>query len=101
MYLVRDVFQVKFNQMDKVMAILKAASEANPGGSGVGRALTDVSGNMFTIVFETKVESIDGHREAMMAAFEDPQMAESMGALGQLFESGRREYYKIEFEMES
>jgi hypothetical protein len=87
--------------MEKVMAVLKAAAEANPGGSGISRVLTDVSGDMFTIVFESKIESIDAHREAMMAAFEDPERSEAMTALGQLFEHGRREYYNIEFDMEN
>lgn len=98
MYLVRDVFRVKFNQMDKVMAILQAAAEANPGASGVGRVLTDASGDMFTLVFEAKTDSIDAHREAMMASFEDPELGQYMAQMGQYFESGRREYYKIEYE---
>ena len=98
MYLVRDVFKVKFNQMDKVMAILQTAAAARRGRAGVGRVLTDVSGDMFTLVFESKAESIDGHREAMMASFQDSEMAEVMGQMAQHFESGRREYYKIEFE---
>jgi hypothetical protein len=101
MYLVRDVFQVKFGHMDKVLAGIKAASEANPGRAGTTRVLTDASGSMFTLVFESKIESIDGHREAMMVAFEDPEMAQSMAEIGQYFESGRREYYNIEYEAES
>jgi hypothetical protein len=99
MFLVRDVFQVKFDQMDKVMAFLKAAQEADAAGdSGISRVLTDVSGDMFTLVFETKTESIDAHREAMLAAYADPERSEGMAALGQLMEHGRREYYNIEYE---
>ena len=101
MYLVRDVFQVKFGYMDKVLAGIKAASEADPGRSSIVRILTDVSGSMFTLVFESKTESIDGHREAMKASFEDPELAKAMAEFGQYFESGHREYYNIEFEAES
>lgn len=98
MYLVRDIFKVKFNQMDKVLAVLQAAAEANPDRSGIGRVLTDASGDMFTLVFETKTESIDAHREAMMASFQDPDLGKTMAEIGQYFEHGRREYYQIEYE---
>ncbi len=59
--------------------------------------LTDVSGDMFTLIFEVKTKSIDGHGEAMMASFQDPQLGKAMAEIGQYFESGRREYYKIEY----
>jgi len=100
MYLVRSVFQVKFGHMDKVLAGLQAAAAANPGQSRLDRVLTDVSGSMFTVVFETKAESMDAQREAMMASFEDPEMAKAMTEIGQYFESGHNEYYNIEFEAE-
>lgn len=99
MILVRDVFQVKFGHMDKVLAALEAARQNNPDRSGIGRVLTDVSGNMFTLIFESKAESVDAHRERMLEAFEDPEMAKAMAEIGQYFESGRREYFNIEFEM--
>jgi hypothetical protein len=98
MFLVRDVFKVKFNQMDKVLAALQSAAETNPDRTGIGRVLTDVSGDMFTLVFEARVESIDAHREAMMASFQDPELGQTMAEIGQYFEQGRREYYQIEYE---
>jgi len=98
MILVRDVFQVKFGHMDKVLAALEAFRQNNPDRSGVGRVLTDVSGGMFTLIFETKAESVDAHREQMLVAFEDPEMAKAMAETGQYFESGHREYYNIEYE---
>lgn len=101
MYLVRDVFKVKFNQMDKVLAAIQAVADANPESARISRVLTDVSGDMFTLVFEAKAESIDAHREDMMASFEDPEIGKYMAEVGQYFEHGRREYYKIEFETES
>jgi hypothetical protein len=84
--------------MDKVLAVLQAMAAANPGDSRIDRALTDVSGSMFTLVFETKTESIDAHRERLMTSFDDPDTAKAMAEIGQYFESGHNEYYKIEFE---
>lgn len=98
MFLVRDVFKVRFGHMDKVLAALQAVSEASPERAGISRVLTDVSGDMFTLVFEAKTESLDAHREAMMASFEDPEIAKYMAEVSQYFEQGRREYYNIEFE---
>lgn len=98
MILVRDVFQVKFGHMDKALAAIQAVADANPERSRINRVLTDVSGDMFTLVFEAKVESIDAHRQAMMASFEDPELAKYMAEVGQYFEHGQREYYNIEYE---
>lgn len=98
MILVRDIFQVKFGHMDEVLSALKEAQANYPDRTSTLRALTDISGNMFTLVFETKAESVDAHRERMMASFEDPEMAKLMAEMGQYFESGHREYYNIEYE---
>ncbi len=97
MILVRDVFKVRFGHMDEVLAALEEARANYPDRATTLRVLTDISGNMFTLVFETKAESVDAHREAMMASFEDPEMAKMMGTMGQYFESGHREYYNIEY----
>ena len=100
MYLFRSVFQVKFGNMDKVLAGLREIQEANPGRSTISRVLTDVSGSMFTLVFESKIESLDAHREQLFASFGDPATAKAMAEIGQYFESGHNEYYNIEFDLE-
>jgi hypothetical protein len=100
MYLVRQVFQVKFGHMDEVMAALKTASESGPQPSGNMRILTDVTGHNFTLVFETKAESLDAYWEDLQTSFQDPEMAEQTNALMQYMESGHREIYTIEFELE-
>ena len=98
MILVRDVFQVKFGQMDKVLEALKAASERGLSTTRVSRILTDISGSHFTLVVETKADSVDAHWAAMQERFNDPELAETIGAVMQLVESGHREYYTIEYE---
>ncbi|UCG24730.1 MAG: hypothetical protein JSW55_01665 [Chloroflexota bacterium] len=100
MFLVRSVFKVKFGHMDKVLAKLQAMAAESSGQTPLDRVLTDVSGSMFTIVFETKTESLDAHRERLMASFDEPEMAGAMAEIGQYFESGHNEYYNIEFEAE-
>ncbi len=100
MVLARDVFQVKYGQMDAVLAAFKEAAESLSGGPMGFRILTDVSGPHFTLVIESIAESVDAHRARMMANFEDPELAASMGKISQFFESGRREYYTVEYDSE-
>jgi hypothetical protein len=100
MYLVRQVFQVKFGHMEEVLAALKTASESGQRPSDNIRILTDVTGNNFTLVFETKAESLDAYWEDLQASFQDPEMAAQTNTLMQYMESGQREIYTIEFEWE-
>jgi hypothetical protein len=98
MILVRDVFQVKFGHMDPILAILKEAEEIGIGSDRLTRVLTDVSGQMFTLVFEAKVESIDAHLARMQESFNDPELSGWMGRIMEHVDSGRREFYTIEWE---
>jgi len=98
MILVRDVFQIKVGHMDQVLALLNDAAESMPENSRISRVLTDISGPHFTLVFESKAESVDAHREQMMASFQDPATAAAMGRMMEYIESGHRTYYTIEYE---
>ncbi len=98
MILVREVFQVKFGHMDPIMAILKEVEESGVGSGMATTVLTDASGQMFTLVFQTKAESMDAYMNRMRASFGDPRVAETMGKMMQHVESGRREFYTIERE---
>lgn len=98
MILVRQVFQVKFNQMDKVLGALKQAMGNGAGSGNISRVLTDISGNNFTLVFETKAESMDAFWEGLQESFQDAGAADQMNAIAPFFESGHREFYTIEYE---
>lgn len=98
MVIARDVFQVKVGQMDNVLALLKKAQEEDAGSGNISRVLTDISGNHFTLVFETQGESVDAIRERMIANFGDPEVAKYTVAMMQYIESGHREFYTIEYE---
>lgn len=101
MILVRQVFQVKYGHMDDVLGVIKAAAESGQTSSSVTRVLTDISGNNFTLVFETKAESVDAFWSDMQANFKDPEMAAQAEPLMKYVESGYREFYTIEYETES
>jgi hypothetical protein len=101
MILVRDIFQVKLGQMDKVLAGLKGAMESSTRTSMVSRVLTDISGRYFTLVVETKAESMDAYWENLQAGFKDPEVAARDNPLLPYVESGHREFYNIEYEAEN
>ena len=98
MILVRDVLQVKWNEMDKVLAGLQASAETSENSSRM-RVLTDLSGKYFTLVVETKAESMDAYWEAMRAQFGEGQ-SDAGRMLSEMIESGYREFFNIEFEGE-
>ena len=98
MILVRQVFQVKFGQMDEVLAGIRAVAESSQGSSNVSRVLTDISGNNFTLVFESVAESLDAYWEGLQAVFEDAEAAAQLAPIMGHIESGHREFYNIEYE---
>ena len=98
MILVRQVFQVKFGQMDNVLAAFKAASEQVQSSSNISRVLTDISGNNFTLVLETKAESMDAYWEGLQASFQNSELAEQMNTMMQSIKSGHKEFFTIEYE---
>lgn len=98
MILARDIFQIKFGYMDQVLPVIKAALESNPQITGASRILTDISGPHFTLIVETKAESVDAYWNAMQASFAQMDRAEEGSQIRQYMESGRREFYTIEYE---
>ena len=100
MILVRDVMQVKWGQMDQVLAALSTGLQNQPDSpivSSVSRILTDLTGAYFTLIMETKVESMDAYWENLRAAFSSEEPFEG-NAMMEFIESGRREFYNIEYE---
>lgn len=98
MILVRQVFQVKYNQMDAILAVLKEAMNSGSANGNITRVLTDISGKNFTLVFESKAESLDAFWQDMQENFQDPEMMEQMGKILPHIESGYREFYNLEYE---
>jgi len=98
MILVRQVFQVKYGHMDEVLAALKAMSDSDVSMSNGTRVLTDISGNNFTLVIETKAESVDAYWAALQAMFKNQEQAAQSDPLVQYIESGHREFYTIEYD---
>jgi len=101
MVLVRQVFQIKFGYMDQVMAAFKEdMTGGDDGPLHTSRILTDISGDNFTLVIETKADSVDAFMDALQASFEDQEMSAQANEAMRYIESGRKEFYTIEYEAE-
>jgi hypothetical protein len=87
--------------MDEVLGILKKLQSSTDNPMGETRVLTDLSGNFFTLVMETKAESMDAFQASLQKMFSNPEMLTQVNAMNDYFLSGQREYYNIEFEMKS
>lgn len=96
MILVREVFRLKYGQMDKVLPALKEAI-ASQTSMSVDRILTDLSGQHFTLILERKVENLGDWHQEMLAAFSESDPEQS-AAFSALIEHGYREIFTIEYE---
>ncbi len=98
MILVRDVFQAKYGMGDELVRLFKQIYEMmrEEGVPYDTMVMTDLSGPFFTVVTETKVESMEVFQKNMREGFSKPEFAEWFGRTMPLVESGRREFYTIE-----
>lgn len=101
MILIRQEFQVKFGHMDEVLAAFKSIAESENISASISRVLTDISGKNFTLVFESKVVSLDAYWEGLQASFDDPEMGPQISQVMPYIESGRKDFYTIEYEAEN
>ncbi len=96
MILVRNVFQVKWNKMDEVLAgMAQMRSLSEDLGRPRQRVLTDLGGPMFTLVVEMEVESVDQWQQQQQQMFSDPKWQAAAANMPDVFESGRTEFYTI------
>ncbi len=98
MILVRQVFQVKYGCMDKLLAYFNSIPEDVRSATNISRILTDISGKNFTLVLETKAESLDSYWEGLQAMFKNQEVSEQRDPMAEYIDSGYKEFYTIEYE---
>ena len=96
MILVRDVFQLKVGKAKEAKGLFKEAAElARKYDMPVGRALTDLTGNYYTFVWESTYKSLGDWESSM----QDPRGAEEWGVWYQKFapliDGGHREILTV------
>ena len=95
MIIVRDVFQLEFGKAKEGIELLKRGQEAlRSVGYPVERILADVTGDYYTLVLESRMESL-GHLEENLAAIKDQgDWQEAYRSFVPLVRSGRREIFR-------
>lgn len=93
MIVVRNSFTAKPGKAGKLAAHLKETAAL--GGLRNARVMTDFVGDFNTVVMEHEVDAISEF-EALIARYaSDPQMREKAGAYLDLWETGKREMFRI------
>jgi hypothetical protein len=93
MIVVRNSFTAKPGKAGKLAAHLKEM--AGLGSLRNARVMTDLVGDFNTVVMEHEVESA-AEFEALLARYgSDPQIREKAGAYMDLWETGKREMFRI------
>ena len=95
MIIVRGVFQAKYGKGGDLVALFKEARDQWPINYG-DRILTDASGQFFTVVVETELESLADWEKAQAEYLAMPEFGAWFERMTHLVESGRREFYNIE-----
>ena len=99
MILVRSEFQCKPGRVQEMIDNFKAMAPMMEQQSVIKRTrlMTDLSGNFDTVVVESEVESMDAYFALMQAAFADQDLqTEQAGSMNSIYQTGGRNFYKIE-----
>lgn len=97
MLVVRDIFQLEFGKAKEAIDILKRGSKVLAGANyPVVRILADVTGEYYTVVMETEVESLATWEQGME---ETPELADWQqiyrNEFVPLVRQGRREIFRV------
>ena len=97
MFIVRDIFQLKFGQSKEATALWKqGVTHIASKAKGGARLLTDVAGApYYTIILESTWESLSQWEQATKGVRSDPEWQKWYQKVVALTESGRREILSI------
>lgn len=96
MILVRDVFRLHFGKAREAVALAKEGKEIERRlGYPVGRILTDLVGEYYTLVFESEFESLAAFERTVNEGFQDPEWKQWYARFLPLARDGHREVFRI------
>lgn len=96
MIIVREVFTAKPGNASKLVKMFKESMKDWPS-SGKTRFMTDLVGSYNTVIMETEYENMDAWQKDMEAIMNmpKPQGNDPMQGYTEMYQTGRREIYKI------
>jgi NIPSNAP len=96
MIVVRDVFQIEPEKMKQAKDEIKSHRQLTaPLGYRVSRVMTDLTGDFYTLVFESEFASLAEYEKALKSILADKGWQQSYGRLRKVIRSGRREMYTV------
>jgi hypothetical protein len=96
---IRDIFQVKFGKIDQAVELFTSPSIPAPAVFPSGHrfeALTDISGNMYTLINEYVAQDMHEYEVMRDELFAEPGFDKWFRQFQLCVEGGRREYYNVE-----
>lgn len=96
---VRESYQVKFGRIDQAVdywSRLPSEVVAWPKECGEFEVLTDLSGEMYTLIVARHVDSVEAWQDGMAALQMDPGYQEWFRTFKQFVEDGQREFLRVE-----
>lgn len=95
MIVIRDIFQLHFGKAKESIDLLKQGQEAlKQTGYPVDRILADVTGEYYTLVMESRVESLTKFEEVLGNTKGMDEWQEIYTRFVPLVRSGRREIFR-------
>ncbi|MFO7546912.1 MAG: hypothetical protein R6W77_15575 [Trueperaceae bacterium] len=95
MIIVRDVFKLQFGKAKEGIKLLKQGQEAlKQAGYPADRVLADLTGDFYTLVLESRVESLAQYEESLATIRDIEGWQEAYGRFAPLVHSGRREIFR-------
>lgn len=96
MIIVRDVFNIRPDQMKEAKALLHQVKELNTRlGIPLGKVMTDLTGSFYTLVLETDYPSLTEYEKALPKVFENQDWQTVYGKFRPMIQSGQREIFSV------
>ena len=96
---VRDTFQIKFGKIDQAVELFRTLREHStvlPQGQATYEVLTDLSGDMFTLVTATHLDAVAEWERLAPATWAEPGFKEWYKSFQLFVSDGQRRFYTVE-----
>ncbi len=95
MYLIRDIFQLKFGAFKEVLQLMRQAKAQNILPDAHTHIASDFTGRSYRLIFENQYESLAAFEKSLMEGMRTNEWQHWYAQFKQHIESSEREILKI------
>ena len=97
MYIIRDIFQLKFGHFKDAKALLDEAQTKNmlPADAKELRVLSDFTGDAYRLIFEEGFDTLAAYEQSLSGSMSTPEWQQWYADFKQHIESSHREILKV------